>query len=274
MGHVGLSLVCGADMRRTALGALTALALSGLATAQAQPSEGLAALSTTGEGDVRLIGSVISRPGTIDVLPMCERTLGFTVSVQTLTNPNVKQAIESGGMFDVVLVEPDMLHELGAKGLVDVSTMTALASVRMAVLAKEGAPAVDTHDVEAFKRFLLSTQTVAYASDGFSGGVVMRTLERLGMSEVMKSRLVPLTLDPGGAIALRAGRVQYYMAPASTPLTGTQVVGAFPDEIQTYVGVHAAATPHARPRTKALLECLGSAPAQAIFKAKGYAPPM
>ena len=65
-----------------------------------------------------------------------------------------------------------------------------------------------------------------------------------------------------------------WAGPISTPTPGTQIVGRFPEEFQTYVGVCAAISAGAKTPDVAqmFINFLASEEAGSVFTAKGFQP--
>ena len=111
----------------------------------------------------------------------------------------------------------------------------------------------------------------AYTADGHSGTVFMRTLDRLGLLEAMKPKLRPAVGRTASSL-VTSGEAQMWAGPISTPSPGTQIVGRFPEEIQTYVGISAAISAGAKTPdiAQTFIKFLASPEAQFVFEAKGF----
>ena len=71
-------------------------------------------------------------------------------------------------------------------------TTTVLARVPIGLTVKKGAPHPDISSVDAFKRTLLDTRSIAYvdpASGGTSGIFLAQALEKLGIAAELKSKI-------------------------------------------------------------------------------------
>ena len=134
------------------------------------------------------------------------------MQVHYANNPILKQQIEAGAEFDVVIIEPKMLQELAEGGFVSAASVVALARIGMALVSKEGAPAVDIGTVESFKKVPLSAKSIAYTADGHSGEVFLGTLKQLGITEAMKPKLVPV-VGRHSTLAVAENSAQYTAYP-------------------------------------------------------------
>jgi molybdate transport system substrate-binding protein len=221
--------------------------------------------------ELRVLSSNVSRPAISELIPLFEDQFKTRVQVQYANNPILKQQIEAGAVFDVVIIEPQMLEELARADFVDEESIVALATIGMALVSREGAPAVDIRTVESFKKVLLSANSVAYTADGYSGTAFLRSLEQLGLTEQMKPKLVPI-FGRLSTLAVAEGSAQYTAFPLAGSVPGVQMAGVFPEEAQTYIGISAATSSHtAAPKhSSKFLVYLQSDSAKALFTSKGF----
>ncbi|MBB4184795.1 molybdate transport system substrate-binding protein [Sinorhizobium terangae] len=103
--------------------------------------------------------------------------------------------------------------------------------------AKAGSPPLDIASVEAFEHALKSARSIAYAADGTSGGYFSGLLERLGIADEVKPKLVGRT---GGqtALAVARGEAELGVVPVTSILAAApdvMLVGRFPAELQSYI---------------------------------------
>jgi molybdate transport system substrate-binding protein len=225
----------------------------------------------SGVDELHVLASNAGRPAIVELVPMFEQATGIHVRVEYANNPILKQQVETGAEFDVVLIEPQMLAELAKVGHVQTESVVALAMIGMALVSRTGTPPVDIATVEAFKRVLLSADSIAYTADGHSGEVFLQTLDRLGIREAMTPRLVPVT-GRLSTLTVAEGGAQYTAFPLAGDVPGVQSAGAFPEEMQTYIGISAAisAKVTTQEAARAWLAYLQSDAARALFAAKGY----
>jgi molybdate transport system substrate-binding protein len=221
--------------------------------------------------ELRILSSNVSRPAISEIIPLFEDKFKTRVQVEYANNPILKQQIEAGAKFDVVIIEPQMLQELAKADFVAKESVVALATVGMALVSREGAPAVDIRSVESFKKVLLSAESIAYTADGHSGAVFLRTLEQLGLTDKMKPKLVPV-FGRLSTLAVAEGSSQYTAFPLAGSAPGVQMAGMFPEEVQTYIGISAATSSHtaAREHSGEFLAYLQSDSAKALFTSNGF----
>ncbi|MES0030904.1 substrate-binding domain-containing protein [Mesorhizobium sp. M0040] len=187
--------------------------------------------------EIRLFGAIAVRPAILALIPRFETGTGFTVAVRWELNPTVKKQIEAGEAFDLVITNPDLVQDLTASGKVKAGSQVAFGRIAMGVAAKAGSRPLDIGSVEAFEQALKSARSIAYASEGTSGGYFSGLLERLGIADEVKPKLVAI---PGGQTAPAVGRgeAELGVVPVTSILAAAPdvvLVGRFPEELQSYV---------------------------------------
>jgi len=187
----------------------------------------------------------------------------------------LKRAIENGAAFDVAIVTRPVIDELAAQGLVLRETCRDIARSGLGVAVRAGAPKPDIATPDAFKRALLAARSVVRSSEGASGVYFEKLLQRLGIADVLRGRIV---LGPSGRVAEMVARGEAELAvqqiPELLPVEGVDFAGPFPDALQLYTifsaGVGAAASDRAA--AAALVEALAAPSAAALFKVQGLEP--
>jgi len=187
----------------------------------------------------------------------------------------LKRAIENGAAFDVAIVTRPVIDELAAQGLVLRETCSDIARSGVGVAVRSGAPKPDIASPDAFKRALLAARSVVRSSEGTSGVYFEKLLQRLGIADVLRGRIV---LGPSGRVAEMVARGEAELAvqqiPELLPVEGVDFAGPFPDALQLYTifsaGVGAAASDRAA--AAALVEALAAPSAAALFKVQGLEP--
>ena len=100
---------------------------------------------------------------------------------------------------------------------------------------KSGAPWPDISTPEAFKRTLLNASSIAYSRSG-SGNVTARAIEKLGITEQMKSRTVHSDGSPAAGYVARGDvEMAIQQLNVSVPVAGTDYVGNLPGDLHEYV---------------------------------------
>jgi molybdate transport system substrate-binding protein len=223
--------------------------------------------------DIRLFGAIAVRPAVLALISGFETATGYTVAVKWELNPTVKKQIEAGEPFDLVITNPNLVQDLTASGKVKAGSQVAFGRIAMGVAAKGGSRPLDIGSVEAFDRALKSARSIAYASEGSSGSYFSGLLERLGIADEVRPKLVAIT---GGQTASAVGRgeAELGVVPVTSILAAApevMLVGRFPAELQSYIdfaiGISADATDAEAARQ--LSEFLMSTAVDDVLAAKG-----
>ncbi|MDO3434475.1 substrate-binding domain-containing protein [Rhizobium sp. CBN3] len=222
---------------------------------------------------IQLFGAIAVRPAVLALIPRFETATGLTVAVRREVNPTVKKQIEAGEAFDLVIINPSMVQDLTATGKVKAGSQVWFGRVGMGVAAKAGSRPLDIRSVDAFIHALKSAETIAYASDGTSGGYFSALLDRLGIADEVKPKLVAV---PGGqtASAVCQAKAELAVVPVTSILAAAPEVvlaGRFPAELQSYIDFAIGVSADLRDAEAArrLSEFLTSTSVDDILAAKG-----
>jgi len=184
---------------------------------------------------IQLYGAIAVRPAVLAAIPLFETASGLSVASRWEVNPTVREQIEAGEPFDLVIINPDMVKELTASGRVRTGSQVAFGRIAMGVAAKAGSRPFDIRSVAAFKRALGDARSIAYVSEGSSGRHFRGLLERLEIEA--ESKLVAV---PGGQAgpAVARGEAELAVIPLTSILAAgpeVMLVGLFPAELQSYI---------------------------------------
>jgi molybdate transport system substrate-binding protein len=228
--------------------------------------------------DVKVLTAGAFKQVILALAPAFTQETGNKLSIENDTAGALTKRIESGEAFDLVVLPPNVLAELAAKGRVVAGSARDLARVGIGVVVKQGAPAPDIATLAAFKQSLLDAKSIAYIdpkAGGSSGVYVSKLFERLGIADQVKAKAV---LVQGGAVAehIADGEADIGIHQISEILAvkNISLVGPLPAEIQNYTTYGAAVSASAKePRTaQAFLDKLTGPEAAAVLKQKGMEP--
>ena len=168
-----------------------------------------------------------------------------------------------------------VFDDLAAQGKMLAETRADIGRSGLGVSVRKGAAKPDLTTTEAFKRALLAAKSVVRSTEGTSGIYFGTLLDRLGIAEAMRDKIV---LGPSGRVAELVARGEAEMAiqqiPELLPVTGAQYAGPFPPELQLYsefVAGVATASQH-REAAAAFVKALTTPEAAALFTAAGLEP--
>jgi molybdate transport system substrate-binding protein len=155
------------------------------------------------------------------------------VSVEATGGVDAKQRVNSGEVFDVVVLASDAIDELTESGhLIDDSKVDLLCS-GVAVAVRAGTPRPDVSSEEALKRAVLAADSIG-CSTGPSGVALMNLFERWGIADEVRARIV--TAPPGvpvGAL-VRSGEMALGFQQRSElmHMRGISVIAMLPPAVQ------------------------------------------
>jgi molybdate transport system substrate-binding protein len=140
---------------------------------------------------------------------------------------------------------------------------------------REGAPKPDISTVEAFKRTLLSMNSVAYPGEGASGKYFVSVVERLGIAKEMKPKMRPMPAEYNVEV-VASGEVDMVVVVASriAGVKGVQFLGGIPKELQTWIGFAGGVSAKAREpeAARALLRFMTAPAAAGVLRRAGVEP--
>jgi molybdate transport system substrate-binding protein len=209
------------------------------------------------------------------MLPAFEKGSGDTVSMTYEIYAGQKSRIESGD-FDVAIFAKGQIAEMQKLGRVVPGSNVDAVSTSIGVAVKSGASKPDISSEEAFKRALLAAKSITYTGKSSTGVYITKLLDRLGLTEKLKDKLI---LQSGGAMtapAVAKGQAELALVLVSDILAtpGVDLVGPLPAAVQHSVMQTAALGTKAQQSKVgvAFIKFLSSPTAKSFFKAKGLDP--
>jgi molybdate transport system substrate-binding protein len=217
----------------------------------------------------RAIWTILQEAG-----PDFERATGHKLNVSVDLAAVVTKRVNDGEEFDIAVAAPAQIDGLVKSGKLLADTRTDLTRAGIGVEVRKGAPKPDISTVEAFKKAMLNAKSVGYLKVGTSGRMVAAMLNRIGLTDALKPKVV-LPDDDIVSEMVADGRVEIGMVNISQILTspGVDLVGPLPPELQSYIvfsgGVSAKSK--APDAARELIKFL-KGPAVPVIKAQGMEP--
>src|SRR5579859_6368911 len=238
----------------------------------------LAATTTTTANatDIRIICSNGFHAVMEELGPQYERTTGHKLVVSYGLAAVLGREIEDGAPFDLTILAPPQIDALIKLGKIAADSRTVLARSGMGVMVRAGAPKPDIATVEAFRRTMLNAKSIAFPPQGQSGIYLTGLIERLGLTEALKSKMMPIANGPLTGETVAKGEAEIGITPIGELLAvkGVTLVGPLPPDIQNYivqvVGVSANAAQGAAARD--FLKFLAAPEHRALIVEKGMEP--
>jgi len=211
-----------------------------------------------------------------ELAPAFERATGNKLVIEFGLAAALKREIESGQAFDLAILTSAGIDDLAKQGKVDGATRTPIARSGVGVGIQRGAARADIGTADAFKRAMLAAKSISWAKEGQSGIYFAGLLERMGIAEQMKPKVVPAATGAEVGKLVAEGKVQYAVILVNELMAtpGVEVLGPLPAELQSYTVFHAGVASGSRNAqgASALVKFLTAPSARAVFKAKGQEP--
>jgi molybdate transport system substrate-binding protein len=248
---------------------------------------GAAALLITGAAlaaDVHVMISAGFFQAYSELAPAFERASGHRLI--TTRGPSLGDSpeaiptrIKRGEPADVVIMVGASIDDLSRQGLVSASSKVNLARSEIGMVVRAGAAKPDIGSVEAFRRTLLETKSIAYSDSG-SGIYLSTTLfAKLGVADQVagKSRKIrgPPSGEPVAAVVARGeAEIGFQQVSELIHVPGVAFVGAIPAELQeeTFFSAAIATAVRQREAAEALIRFLASPEAASAISTAGLTP--
>ena len=166
-----------------------------------------------------------------------ERTSGHTVVYVSDTTGALQKRLAAGEKADLIVVAAPAMDTLQKENRVVATSRVDLARALIGVAVRVGAASPDLSTPDTFKAALLKARTVSYvnpAAGGTSGTYIEGLLQRMGIAEAMKGKIVYRTLGSAVADAVADGDAELGITFTSElqQNRGVKVVGTLPASIQ------------------------------------------
>lgn len=199
--------------------------------------------------DVNVLASTALQPVFMKLAPEFERTTGdrliFSWGASYGASADaLPMRLRSGQAADLVVMIADALNEQIEHGHLRPETATNLASSRLGLAIRAGAPLPDIGSADGVRRTLLGARSVAFSS-GVSGAYVQGTLfPKLGIADRLKSTSIVIAAPELVGNALLRGDAEVGLQQMSELLAvpGIAVAGPLPESLQRVNIIAAAIT--------------------------------
>jgi molybdate transport system substrate-binding protein len=173
--------------------------------------------------------------GLNEIAPAFTRITGHKLIVCQETRAELEERLISNAPADLIVQTTAVMDRVIGQGKVVERSSTIFARAAVGLSVKAGAPRPDISTPEAFKRTLLNARSICYSLGG-SGIVAAQAIEKLGITEQMKSRTVHCDGRPAAGYVAR-GEVELAIQQlnVSMPVAGTDYVGNLPGDLHEYV---------------------------------------
>ena len=236
----------------------------------------LFSLSSVQAAELKVLASHGVKAALEELAPAYERQTGNKLSITFGLAAVLKRQIEAGEPFDFAILTDAGIEDLAKQGKVDVASRVSIARSGVGIGIKKGAPRADIGTPDALKRALLDAKSISWAKEGQRGIYFAKLLERMGIAEQMKPKIVPAAQGAEVGKLVVEGKAQYgvILVNELMAIPGVEVLGPLPAELQNYTAFHGAASTSSKNAAGAwaLGKFLTVRAARDVFKAKGQEP--
>ena len=205
------------------------------------------------------------------------KSTGNTVTYVGDTTGSLMKRIASGEKPDIIFVAGPAMDTLEKEKRIAPGTRVDLARALIGVGVKAGAPSPNLSTPETFKAALLAAKSVSYvspAAGGTSGTYIEGLIQKMGIADAMKSKIVYRNQGSEVAAAVASGKAEMGITFSSElkPNPGVRVTGVLPAAIQMPTVYAAALTPGASDAARAFLRVLSGPEGRAAIEHAGMEP--
>jgi len=150
------------------------------------------------------------------------------------------KSIADGAVADVVILTKEGIDQLVRDGHADPATRIELGRSGVGLAVRKGAarPKIGTWD--ELKQTLLSAESVGHSKQGASGLYFAGLLEKHGLANKLKKRVIVEKGPVAAGIAKGEIQLGAQLLCELAPVAGIDIIGPLPKEVQTYYSFSAA----------------------------------
>lgn len=212
-----------------------------------------------------------------------EQSSGHKIAVKFDRSGVVKARVLDGDVVDVAVTTRAAIDELARRRKVAPDSIANVASSRIGVAVRTGAPKPEIGSVEAFRQALLDAKSIACADPATgspSGNHFFALLRRLGIAEAIAPKLRLVGAGATSVVvvcaAVASGQAEIGIQQIAEILSvpGVDLAGPLPDELQA-ITIFAAAVPASAREpalARAFIAFIASEAAALEITAAGMAP--
>lgn len=180
------------------------------------------------------------------LLPAFEGTTGHRVEFVFAVTKVLNDRLIAGERPDALVLPTNVLDGYQADGMVGASGRGVFGIVGISVVVRKGAARPDLSTTDAVKQALLASRAIALSSPGLtpSGIHLAKVFDRLGMTDLLKDKLLHRPALQGGVQLVESGEADIGLYPKSEVIgfDSLSIAGPLPSDIQLNTVYGAAVT--------------------------------
>jgi molybdate transport system substrate-binding protein len=226
--------------------------------------------------ELRVLCSDGMEPVVTELTPRIERSIGAHLNSQFESSKNLVDKIQGGEGFDVAILTTGTIEDLIKQGKIATGSNVPLARSGLGVGVRAGTAKPDVSTPEAMKKTLLKAKSITFNSTGATSLVITKMFETLGITDQVKSKLMPDPVSGAAQKMVAEGKAEIVLilTPEVTRFPGVVYVGPLPGNLQSNINFAAGIAANAKDpqKAKALIKYLASPAAVPSLKAKHMEP--
>jgi molybdate transport system substrate-binding protein len=225
--------------------------------------------------EIRLLAAGATEEICSELIPAFELATGHKVVGSWTGTVDIKKKIAAGEVFDALIVGASEVDTFIAQGKVVSGSRVDLMKSGVGVAVRAGTLKPDIRSADALRKTLIDAKSIAY-STGPSGVYVAKMLERMGIAEQVKFKIITTKtgVRVGTLIARGEAEIGFQQVSELIHDSGIEYVGPLPGDLQSITvysaGIHSlGGEPDA---AKALVHFLAAPAAGVIIRKNGMDP--
>lgn len=186
--------------------------------------------------DIHVLTGGAPKEVLVELVPEFEKNTGHKVHIVYAVITAIQQKLSAGEKPDVVLMPAPTLAAQAKSGVMRDAPRPDLGIVRVGVVVREGARKPDVSTLDNFKKAVLSAKSLVHSNPAAtpSGAHLAKVWERLGLADVVRSKVTHRSALDGGVEAIVRGEAEIGFYPLSEIISvkGVVLVGLLPNEVQ------------------------------------------
>jgi molybdate transport system substrate-binding protein len=180
---------------------------------------------------IKVLSTIGMRTVLEEVTPVFERQNGVTVTRVYDSSIALMKRVDAGETGDAAVFTAAAIDELIAQGKIVDRTDLTRSFVGIAV--RKGTPRPDISTPDAFKKTMLAARSIARSETGASGLYFAGLIERLGLADALKQKIIVQDGIVGRIAARGEAEIAVQQISELMQADGIDIVGPLPDELQS-----------------------------------------